>query len=348
MTGHARRFDSPLVGREHELATLRAAFATVERDRACQLLTVLGAAGVGKSRLVQEFVRERRRRRDGRCSASCLPYGEGITYWPLAEVVRDLLRTEGPRPSRRPARSPNCWKARRKRELIGELIADALGLEGAGVAVGEETFWAVRKLFEALAQRRPLVVIFDDLQWAEPTFIRLVDHIGELSRGAPILLLCMARPELFDNHPGWGGGKLHAALDAPRAAERRGLPAPDHEPPRPRAAPGRRRDADRRGGGRKRAVRRGAAGDARRRGAACVATTDQWAVTGDLRDLPVPQTINSLLAARLEGLPEDERALLVQGSVEGTLFHSGALRELAPESSGPPSTGSSRRSSAAT
>ena len=112
--GHARRFDSPLVGREHELIALRAAFETVERNRACQLLTVLGAAGVGKSRLVQEFVREVEA--DATVVLGhCLPYGEGITYWPLAEVVRELVRIEGPADAEPSAvRSPSCWRARRK------------------------------------------------------------------------------------------------------------------------------------------------------------------------------------------------------------------------------------------
>ena len=142
----------------------------------------------------------------------CLPYGEGITYWPLAEVVRDILRTEGAASrSRRAQRSPRCFRTRRRPSLVAELISEALGLGGSGDVTGEQTFWAVRKLFEALARRRPLVVVFDDLQWAEPTFLELVDYLADQSRDAPILLLCMARPELFDSHPGWGGGKRHAA-----------------------------------------------------------------------------------------------------------------------------------------
>src|SRR4051794_12473947 len=135
VAGHARRFDSPLVGRDHELSTLRSAFATVERNDTCQLLTVLGPAGVGKSRLVQEFVREV----DADATVvlgHCLPYGEGITYWPLGEVVRELVRLEGAgdaEPSS--AAIAEVLDGEEKAELIGELIADALGLGSSGVAV---------------------------------------------------------------------------------------------------------------------------------------------------------------------------------------------------------------------
>ena len=162
--------------------------------------------------------------------------------------------------------------------------------------------------------------------------MRLVDHVGELSRDAPILLLCMARPEVFDSHPGWGGGKLHAAsmlLEPLNDEDCRRLianlvgrgPLPADVETRIAAA------AD------------GNALFAEELLAMLVDDEllawrdDHWVVAGDLRDLPVPQTINSLLAARLEGLPDEERALLVQASVEGTLFHSGAIREIAPESS---------------
>ena len=141
----------------------------------------------------------------------CLPYGEGITYWPLTEAVRELLGTGGaPGEERSVDALAELVPGELKAGLIGELISQALGLGGTAGATGEATSWAVRKLFEALAQRRPLVVVFDDLQWAEPTFIDLVGDLADLSRDAPILVLCMARPELFDHHPGWGGGKLNA------------------------------------------------------------------------------------------------------------------------------------------
>ena len=235
------------------------------QNRACHLLTVLGPAGIGKSRLVQEFVGGVRA--DATVvRGQCLPYGEGITYWPLAEVVREILRREGSSEAESSSTAiAELLPGEEKAALIGELISEAVGLGGHGGGSGEETSWAVRKLFEALARRRPLVVVFDDLQWAEPTFIELVDYLAELSRDAPILLLCMARPEIFDSHPSWGGGKLNAASMLLEPLDDGELPEADREPPRARAAPRRGGDAHRRGGRRQRAVRRGVARDARRR-----------------------------------------------------------------------------------
>ena len=208
--GRARRFDSPLVGRERQLGSLRAAFASVVQHRACHLLTVLGPAGIGKSRLIQEFVDELGAEATV-LHGHCLPYGEGITYWPLTEVVREILRTQGSSaPDSSSTAIAELLPGEEKAGLIGELIFEALGLGSSGSGTGEVTSWAVRKLFEGLARRRPLVIVFDDLQWAEPTFLGLVENLAELSQDAPILLLCMARPELFESHPGWGGGKRDA------------------------------------------------------------------------------------------------------------------------------------------
>jgi predicted ATPase/class 3 adenylate cyclase len=326
--GRARRFDSPLVDRQQELSSLRSVFASVLQNRACHLLTVLGSAGVGKSRLVQEFV--------GEVGADatvlrgrCLPYGEGITYWPLTEVVREIVRTEGladAEPSS--AAIAELLPGEEKAELIAERISEALGLGGTGAGVGEETFWAVRKLFETLARRRPLVVVFDDLQWAEPTFVELVDNLAEFSRDAPILLLCMARPEVFDSHPRWGGGKLNAGsmlLEPLNDGDCRQLIANLlGRGPLPTAVETR--------------IAEAAGGNALFAEELLAMLVDdgfvtwdegRWVATYDLSDLPVPETINSLLAARLESLPAQERALLVKASVEGTIFHFGALAELA-------------------
>jgi predicted ATPase/class 3 adenylate cyclase len=326
--GRARRFDSPLVDREQQLSSLFSVFTSALHNRSCHLLTVLGSAGVGKSRLVQEFV--------GAISdeatvlrGRCLPYGEGITYWPLAEVVRELLRPEGapakPSPEAIAALLPDEEKA----VVIAERISDALGLGGTGAGAGEETFWAVRKLFEALARRSPLIIVLDDLQWAEPTLIELIDYLAAFSRDAPIMLLCMARPEMLDRHPGWGGGKLNAAsmlLEPLSDSDCRKLIANlvGHGP-----LPA---DVETR-------IAEAADGNALFAEELLAMLVDDrllawadghWVAAGDLSELPVPQTINTLLAARLEGLPEDERGLLTRASVEGTVFHRSALRELAP------------------
>jgi predicted ATPase/class 3 adenylate cyclase len=322
--GRARRFDTPLVDREQEYGALLNAFESAVETRECHLLTVLGEAGVGKSRLVQEFAREVGAEATV-LYGCCLPYGEGITYWPLAEIVRDMLDAE-PSSAAIAALLPHDERA----DLIAELISESLGLSGTNVVGSEQTFWAVRRLFESLAQTRPFVVVFDDLQWAEPTFIDLVDYVADHTRDAPVLLLCVARPELFDTRPDWGGGKRHAAttsLEPLHDDDTRRLIAnllggdslPD---------PVQKRIADLAEGNalfteellamlvdEKRLVRK----------------DQRWVVAGELGDLHIPQEINAFLAARLERLPEGERTLLVRGSIEGALFHYGALHELSPE-----------------
>jgi predicted ATPase/class 3 adenylate cyclase len=321
-----RRFNSPFVGRVRERAALETALSKAVRDRTCQLLTVLGGAGVGKSRLVWEFtggfagdVTVLRGR--------CLPYGEGITYWPLAEIVREIARADGrdPAPSAIAARLADEEKA----ELIVERLGNALGLAGAGGATSEETFWAVRRLFEALARAGPLVVVIDDLHWAESTFLDLIEHVAKFSRDFPILLVCIARPELLDKRPDWGNDKLKATsilLDPLSGAECRELITNllDRVPLPPGA-------------------------ESRIAGAAegnplfaeefvamlvddalLTREGDHWVASSNLSELPVPSTIHALLAARLEGLPADERAILMTAAVEGLVFHRGAVGELRP------------------
>ena len=140
----------------------------------------------------------------------CLSYGDGITYWPVVEVLKQLL---GSAPEQRLADlglDPSAARA----------IHAVLG-EGGVVASVEEIAWAMRMLLEAFAASAPLVVVLDDIHWGEEAFLDLVDHVADLSRDAPILLLCMARPELLDRRPNWGGGKLNATtvLLEPLAAD---------------------------------------------------------------------------------------------------------------------------------
>ena len=172
--GVARRVDAPFVGRLRERTMLAGAWERCVSERACALFTILGTAGVGKSRLASEFL-------DGVDATvvrgRCLSYGDGITYWPVVEVVKQLLGDDPP-PS--PA--------------IAALLGD-------GIASADDIAVATRKLLEAAAAERPLVVVFDDVQWGEPTFLDLVEHIADWSRDAPILLLCLARPDLLDLRP---------------------------------------------------------------------------------------------------------------------------------------------------
>jgi class 3 adenylate cyclase len=284
-----RRHDAPMIGRERQRTLLENAFANLVGERACQLFTVLGVAGVGKSRLAEEFL-------GGVEDATvvrgrCLSYGEGISYWPVTEVVKQLVPdgTSGP-------------------------LASILGDESTPSSP-EEIAWAFRKLLESRAAERPVVVVFDDVHWGEPTFLDLVEHVADLSRGAPILLLCMARPELLDARPAWGGGKLNATnvLLEPLAPK---------ETAELIEALGDGVQDELRG-----RILEAAGGNP-------LFVEEMLAMAGeDGGDTAVPPTIQALLAARLDQLDPAERGVLEWGSVEGQVFHRGAVVALAPEES---------------
>jgi len=209
---HSRRLDAPLVGRERELGRLRDAFHSSVSERASQLFTLLGTAGVGKSRLVAEFtasVSAEATVLRGRC----LPYGEGITYWPVGEVVRGAAGiTDTDTGDEARSKLQALLEGERDADTLAARVASAIGLS-TDPAPQEEIFWAVRKLLEHLARQRPPRRGVGRL--AEQTFLELIEHIADLSRNAPLLLLCPARPELLDTRPGWGGGKLNATTILP-------------------------------------------------------------------------------------------------------------------------------------
>ncbi len=188
----ARRSDIPIVGRTEELAVLRNELTESADNRECRLVTVIGTAGVGKTRLVAELVAELGDHATV-VAGRCLPYGDGITFWPLTELIRRLGGEQA------------------VAEALGDepdaaLVVERLAvLRGNGAAPPEELFWAVRRLFEALARQRPLLVLLEDVHWAEPTLLDLVEHVSRWSRDTPILLLCVARPELLEERPQWEG-----------------------------------------------------------------------------------------------------------------------------------------------
>jgi class 3 adenylate cyclase/tetratricopeptide (TPR) repeat protein len=290
----ARRFDAPLVGRERELRRLQEAFGQAGEDRSCQLFTLLGTAGVGKSRLTAEFIGSVDGARVVR--GRCLPYGEGITYWPVIEVLKQLP----------PAR---------ELDLDPAAVAAIEGLLGDEPAVSstEEIPWALRTLLESAA---PVVVVFDDIHWAEPAFLDLIEHVADLSRAAPILLLCLARPELLERRPGWGGGKLNAttvlleplsATQTDELLERLLGEATLDEELRER-------------------IRDAAEGNP-----LFVEEMVAFVEASGDSEVTVPGTIQALLAARLDQLEPGERGVLERGSVEGRIFHRGAVQALAPE-----------------
>ncbi len=282
--GLARHLDAPLVGRESELRVLREALERAVRERRCHLFTVLGPAGIGKSRLVGELladVADFTTVLQGRC----LHYGEGITFWPLVEALAPL----------------------------GQVAASVLSRLSQGrAAVPNEMFWEVRRLLESLARQRPVILHVDDLQWAEPMLLDLLDHVADLSRGVPILLACTARPELLESRATWGGGKLNAttillepldAADSGRLLDRLG----ERLDPSARAR--------------------------------LIATSEgnplfleeMVALARDQGSVVVPPTIQVLLSARLEGLAVEERELLECAAIEGEVFHRRAVLALSGE-----------------
>jgi class 3 adenylate cyclase/tetratricopeptide (TPR) repeat protein len=319
---HARRFDSPMVGRGRELDALAQAYERAVAERACLLFTVLGAAGVGKSRLVREAltpVAEDARVLVG----TCLPYGEGITFWPVLEVVKQGTGIVGDdSPEEALAKIESTMAGEESAALAAERVAALVGLEGSG-DTAEQGFWGFRKLLEALARERPTIVVFDDVNTGEPRFLDLVEHVAEWVRDVPLLLVCMARPELLDLRPTWGGGKRNATsiflepLSSEESRELLGnlLPA--------EVAAG---VADK--------VQGSAEGNPLFVEEMVSMLIDGGYLgedDGALDRLPVPPSIQVLLASRLDQLSSGERRVLERGAVEGTVFHSGAVEALADD-----------------
>jgi DNA-binding SARP family transcriptional activator/class 3 adenylate cyclase len=305
----ARRFDAPMVGRTAELARLRAAFEPAVRQGRAYRFTVLGDAGIGKSRLAREFAQalgsEVRV-----LTGHCLAYGEGITFWPLREV---LLQAAGPRGL----------------DGLGELL---VGEEDGGwiatqvaVAIGlkqepgsaNELFPAVRRLFEALAGPRPLVLSLEDLHWAEPTFLDLIEYLADWGR-APVFLVCLARPELIEERPAWGAGGRNAdtlVLEPLASTETEKLVAdrlagtvlpPDTLTRIVEIAQGN-----------------------------PLFVEQMIAAFEDEGTISLPASVHALLAARLDRLGPAERDLLRCAAVVGADFSEDALLSLVPEQARP-------------
>src|SRR5262245_7758783 len=310
----ARRFDVPLVNRTRELAQLRLAFERVVEERTNYLFTILGAAGIGTSRLASELVQTL----TGVAtivSGRCLAYGQGITYWPLREIVQDLTRD-------RPEDGIGALlEGEADRDAIAARVSGAIGRsEARGTA--EETFWAVRRLFEAVARERPLMVVFEDIHWAEPTLLDLIDHLAEWSRDAPMLLLCLARPELLEHRPNWAGGKFNAAslmLDSLTDDEADALIAnlvgDDVLAGTRELTADLRKQITQKGGGNPLFVEQ------------MVALLAQ---KSEMTGVQVPPTIQPLLAARLDALNDADRAVIERAAVVGTRFWHGAVVDLLP------------------
>lgn len=312
--GRRRRLEGPLVGRERECAALQDALARAVEVGRGQLVTVLGAAGMGKTRLVEHFVgglEDDVRVLRGRC----LSYGRGITFWPIVQVLRSAAGLAGDECAPEVERalldlldgSPDAATATaRLLPLLG------LGGEAGGT---DETFWAVRTLLEHLATQAPLIVTVDDVHWAEPTLLDLLERVRDEARDVPLLLLCQARPELLDTRPAWGGGALNATtfLLEPFGQTQTAALLQDQlgGDVSPEAAAAIEAWAD----GNPLFVEELAAHLIEQ--GRLEETKGGWQLSGSPAQVSVPPTVSALLAARLDRLPPDERTLLETISIIG-------------------------------
>jgi tetratricopeptide (TPR) repeat protein len=322
--GVERRQDAPMVGRERELTSLTDLFSAAAGARDCRMATVIGDAGVGKSRLIAEFtaapstdalvIRGR-----------CLPYGEGITFWPLREAARDAagIGSEDP-----PEEALLKLSQHVGDQAVADRLASVIGLSETPFPV-PEVFWAARRFLEDLGRKRPVLLVVDDIHWAEATFLELIGHLVESVEESPVVVLCSSRHELLDAHPDWAVGErmvrvvLQPLTDADAGRVVEGLLGGTGIADEVRAR-----------------IVQSAAGNplfveqllsmlidegALRREAG------EWVQAGDLTSLRVPPTIEALLAARLDLLDADGRQVIEPASVVGQNFAQAAVAALVPE-----------------
>jgi class 3 adenylate cyclase/tetratricopeptide (TPR) repeat protein len=301
----SRRFASPMIDRERELEELLRCFAEAVETRSSRLVLVLGPAGIGKSRLAGALAASL----EGQATllaGRCLSYGEGITYWPIGEIVRQLSAGTDPVAALRQLLGDG------EEGVAADLVAAAVGLSGAP-GTGEETFWAVRRLFETLARGRPVVLVLEDVHWAEPTLLDLLEHVVSRTRDAPLLVACLARPELLDARPGLrelaGPGLLELEpLTRTEAMLLLRQLRVGEEPPGRLAA----------------RIAEVAEGNPLFLEQLLAMATESAGASV----LTLPPAIQAVLAARLDRLPADERQVLECASVEGLVFHVGPLARL--------------------
>lgn len=286
---------APFVGRAAELAALAGAAAAAQGGTP-QLATLVGPPGIGKTRLAREALRRSASRV---LTGRCLSYGAGITYWPLAEIVRqvgDVREALGETPDA---------------DLAAARVGVALGASGS--ATPEDIAWGVRRLFESLAREGPVTVVFDDIHWAEPTLLDLIEYVATFARDVPLFILCTARPELFERRAAWATPKANAMTLTlePLAGEEsvslvEGLGTLSVE--------------------RRARIVEAAEGNP-------LFVEQLVAMQREHGDevLAIPLTLQALLAARIDGLEPQERAVLERGSIEGRTFHRGAVAQLLPE-----------------
>jgi class 3 adenylate cyclase len=333
MHGHRRRGDVALVGRIQESRALDDALERTMTSGHSHLVTVLGPPGIGKSRLVTEFL-TRVGDRAGVAHGRCVSYGQGIAYWPLVQALRHALHLSGTESDETTRHALELALGEvPDRDQVVDVLLPLLGKTGMPSG-NEQTVWSVRRLLEELASRRLLVLSIDDLHWAEPTLLQLLERVRDEVSDLPLLIVCQARPELLEQHPGWGSGAVNVmtvGLDPLTPGEIEasvagllGGTAPN---------------------GLARAVTDWSGGNplfveeivAHLVEAGILEQEDdgQWRIAGELGRAQLPPTVSALLAARLDRLPVTERDLLSRVSVIGLEFTTADAELLAETPSGP-------------
>ena len=315
-----RSIQGPLVGRAEELERMRSLFSEAVASQACRVVTVMGWPGIGKSRLVGEFLQSvdtRARVVTGRS----LSYGQGITFWPILEVVRGLAGfADDATPEESLARLREAVEGDERAAAITAHVAQMIGLS-ATTTPFPETYWALRALFERAASSMPLIVVFEDIHWGEPTFLDLVEYLGRSIQSAPVLVICTARTELFDARPDWASSIPDAetlSLDRLADKDAGALVEAMFGSPLPRSLVA--------------AIEGAAEGNPLYIEQMVGSLKDTGYVPGadpnEGTAVAIPPTVNALIAARLDRLDDVERTLLEGASVIGREFSVETLAEL--------------------
>jgi class 3 adenylate cyclase/tetratricopeptide (TPR) repeat protein len=320
---------TPLIGRDDDIGLLQSTYTRTLRDKSTQLVTITGEPGVGKTRLTAEFRRWVDDRpeivfwRQGRS----LPYGEGITYWALGEMVKaqaGVLESDSPDEVEAKIRVAVDEAAEEpaERDWLRSSLAPLVGIGDGTTGGSEETFTAWRRFIEGIAAQRPLVLVFEDLHWADASLLEFVEHLVDWSSGVPLLVLCTARPELYERHPGWGGGKRNSNTISlsPLGSEdtTRLLAALLRKAVLPVET--------------QRLLLEHAGGNPLYAEEFVRMLSDQGVLTneGVLREteIPVPESVQALIAARLDTLAAERKALLHDAAVVGKVFWGDALSSM--------------------
>ena len=308
----SRLVAAPFVGREPELEMLANSLSRAVRDRRPQLVTIFGEPGLGKTRLVTEFTAgvERVTTLAGRT----LPYGEGVTYWPLASMIKASVGITDDDPANEAFEK---LRLSCESEAVADLLAVALGVLGAaeGERTAEQLNWAALRWCEQLADAQPLVLVFEDIHWAEEPLLDLIENLARSLRDAPVLIVALARPELLESRPSWGGGiRSASAIDLAPLGGSESEELVDALLSRSEVA----------------AAQRGLVLE-RAEGNPLFLEEIAHAL-GDGRGIEgIPDTVQALIAARIDGLDASEKQLLQSAALVGRVFWRGALESLAPD-----------------